>query len=174
MDTTTQSSHQRISRMAFVLVPRVLALLCVLGAGTAMISGFARGAITGLASGPVLLALICLVAAFGIGIQPLGYTMVVRDDGDALLVGWRQRRIPISEISEVRFAAPKGGTGGTAHATVRWGGRGGGEFSYVPRDLRSGVLRPTEEPRSLADLRERAVSAKSVSGRVTEPRGEED
>lgn len=151
---------RRISRIAFVLVPRILALLCVAGSVVALAGGFARGSITGVTSGPVLLALICLTAAFGIGVQPLGYTMVVRDDGDALLVGRRQQRIPLAEISDVRFAAPRGGTGGAPHVTVRWGGRSGGEVSFVPRDLKSGWVKRTEEPKSVERLRERAGAAK--------------
>ena len=99
------------------------------------------------------------VAALALWFFSLGYEPFVFDDGDALVVGRKRTRIPLSRISSVSHKIPEM-RGGRAYTEVTSNAAPRGSFGYIPRDLTTG---PTSvpEPPSTRELRMRVEQARA-------------
>lgn len=148
---------RRISSLKFVVVTRALAA-ALLAAGSALAFGQLVGetahvdrALYALGGG--------LIAAIALWFFGVGYTPVVLDAGDALLVGRKRTRVPLRRITAVSHTVPTM-RGGRAYTEITTPAYPGGTFGYIPRDLVTGFT-SVPEPPSTTDLRERVERARA-------------
>ncbi len=151
------ASPRRISSLKFVVVTRARAV-------TLFVAAVALGASQLVLESPrVDRALYTvgggLVAASALWFLGVGYTPLVLDAGDALLVGRKRRRIPLDRVTSVVHKVPAM-RGGRVYTEIITPAYPGGSFGYVPRDVVTG-LTSVPEPKSTTDLRARVERARA-------------
>ncbi|GAA2832652.1 hypothetical protein GCM10010471_12810 [Leucobacter komagatae] len=99
-----------------------------------------------------------IVAAAALWFLAAGYSTLVLDDGDALLVGRTRTRVPLRRTTSVTHNVPTM-RGGRAYTEIASPAYPGGSFSFIPRDLVTG-LTAVPEPPSTTELRLRAERAR--------------
>lgn len=155
----------RISSLKFMVVTRTLAAVLLVGAAflasreLLQETAHVDRALYAIGGG--------IVAAAALWFLSAGYSTLVLDDGDALLVGRTRTRVPLGRVTSVTHNVPTM-RGGRAYTEIVSPAFPGGSFSYIPRDLATG-LTSVPEPPSTTELRLRVERARGERARGEHP-----